>query len=295
MVADDLLAHQGYIFAACYFAALITVATWEAFSPRRTLTQPMGLRWSGNIAIALLDIALTRLLFPLLPITLAIHLNSGERGIMAMLDAPDLLLFVTAFCLLDLGIWLLHNVFHRVPLLWRLHAVHHSDPDFDFSTGLRFHPLEAILSLAAELLIIVILGPPALAVLFYKCVQVFMAPFIHGNLKLPLAVDRRLRKVLVTPDLHRIHHSALAAEMNSNFGGITPWWDRLFGTYVDQPGAGHDALQMGLRGMQTSDSVKLHRMLMQPFKRQPDNQSAVVQPTYGHLANTTPNTPRIDT
>jgi sterol desaturase/sphingolipid hydroxylase (fatty acid hydroxylase superfamily) len=295
VTSDGLLAHQGYLFAACYFTALATVAAWEAFSPRRELTQPMGLRWCGNISIALLDIVLTRLLFPLLPITLAIHLNAQDQGIMAMLGLPYLLLFATTFCLLDLGIWTVHYLFHRFPLLWRLHAVHHSDPDFDFSTGLRFHPLEAVLSLAAELLIILLLGPPALAVLLYKCVQVFMAPFVHGNLKIPHNVDHSLRKVLVTPDLHRIHHSALAAEMNSNFGGIIPLWDRLFGTYVDQPEAGHDKLQMGLYGMQTVDSVKLHRMLMQPFRLPPGNQPTVVRPPYGNPATTASNAPRIDT
>jgi len=279
LLSDYLLANQGYLFAACYFAALIVVAVWESFSPRRPLTQPMGLRWCGNIAIALINIAITRLLFPLLPIALAIHLNAEHQGLMAALDAPAPLLIVLAFLLLDLRVYLEHYLLHRVPLLWRLHAVHHSDPDYDFSTGLRFHPLEAILGMAAELLVILILGPPALAVLLYKIVQVLMAPFIHGNLELPATADRRLRTLLVTPDLHRIHHSVVTEETNSNYGGITPLWDRLFGTYVEQPEAGHDNLQMGLYGMQTTHSVMLHRMLLQPFTPQPDQQPQSFDPT----------------
>jgi len=186
---------------------------------------------------------------------------------------------LASFMLLDCANWCLHYLMHRVPILWRLHAVHHSDPDYDFSTGLRFHPLEALTTFGLQSMVIVLLGPSAVVVLFYKLVNVFMSAFAHGNLKLGTGLDRRLRKALVTPDLHRIHHSANPVESSSNYAGITPLWDRLFGTYIDQPRSGHDQLQVGLSGLQTVESVRLHTMLLQPFVTLPDDISAEVGPS----------------
>jgi sterol desaturase/sphingolipid hydroxylase (fatty acid hydroxylase superfamily) len=265
MLSDYLLLHQGLVYTGSYFAAFSLVALWEAISPRRRLTQPMGLRWCANIAITVINIYFTRLLFPLAPVFVALYASEHHFGLFNVLDVPVLVSLAASFALLDLSNWTFHHLEHRVRLLWRLHAVHHSDPDYDFSTALRFHPLEALLTVVVESLVILLIGAPAIAVLCYKVVQVFMAAFAHGNLKLPVRADRQLRKLLVTPDLHRIHHSASPRETNSNYGGITPWWDRVFGTYVAQPLAGHENLVMGLDGMQNIESVKLHRMLLQPF------------------------------
>jgi sterol desaturase/sphingolipid hydroxylase (fatty acid hydroxylase superfamily) len=269
MLSDYLLSHQGPVYTGSYFAAFSLVALWESISPRRRLTQPMGLRWCANIAITIINIFCTRLFFPLAPVFVALYASEQHFGLFNVLDVPVLVSQVASFAVLDLSNWVFHHLEHRVRLLWRLHAVHHSDPDYDFSTALRFHPLEALLTVVVESLVIVLMGAPAIAVLCYKVVQVFMAAFAHGNLKLAAQADRQLRKVLVTPDLHRIHHSASPRETNSNYGGITPWWDRVFGTYVAQPLMGHENLMMGLEGMQNKESVKLHRMLLQPFT---DNQ-----------------------
>jgi sterol desaturase/sphingolipid hydroxylase (fatty acid hydroxylase superfamily) len=265
MVSDYLLLHHGLIYTASYFAAFSLVALWESISPRRRLTQPMGLRWCANIAITTINIYFTRLLFPLAPVFVALYASDRQFGFFNVLEAPVVVSVVAAFAVLDFSNWAFHHMEHRVRSLWRLHAVHHSDPDYDFSTALRFHPFEALLTAVVESLVILLMGAPAIAVLCYKVVQVFMAAFAHGNLKLPAQADRQLRKLLVTPDLHRIHHSASPRETNSNYGGITPLWDRVFGTYVAQPLAGHENLAMGLEGMQNIESVKLHRMLLQPF------------------------------
>lgn len=267
MFIDYFLQHHGDIYTGSYFSAYCLVAVWEAFAPRRALSQPMGMRWRANIGITLINIGVVRLFLPLLPVAVALYANDRGVGLLALVPVPVPVAAVLTFIILDGHSWLVHYLLHRVPLLWRLHAVHHSDPDYDFSTSLRFHPIEALLTVAAESLLILLLGPPALAVLCYKVVKVSIGAFAHGNLKLPDGVDGALRRVLVTPDLHRIHHSASPRETNSNFAGITPIWDRLFGTYIDQPAAGHEQLEMGLRGMQTIESVYLRNMLWQPFAR----------------------------
>jgi len=225
----------------------------------------MGLRWASHTAISGINILSIRTVFPLAQISVAVYATETGIGVLNSLDLPLLASVILAIALLDLWGWTVHYMTHRVPILWRLHSVHHSDPDYDFSTGLRFHPLEAITTFGLHSIVILLLGPPAIAVLIYKLMTAFMSSFVHANLKLPLALDNKLRKILVTPDLHRIHHSAVLGETNSNFAGITPVWDRLFGTYIDQPKSGHEAMQLGLPGFQTIQSVRLHAMLAQPF------------------------------
>lgn len=261
---DYLLQHEGAVYAGCYTASIAIVAFWEGIRPRRTLTQPMGLRWSNNILVTLLDVMLVRLTFPLIGITFAIYVANQGWGILHLIQLPPLAAALIALMLLDLGTYIQHFLLHK-PLLWRLHLMHHSDLDYDFSTGLRFHPLEAVFTTVFDLLIIVIIGPPAAVYLFYKLIHTVMAAFAHGNIHLPDAVDRQLRKFIVTPDIHRIHHSATEGETNSNFGGITPWWDRLFGTYIDQPSLGHSRMIVGLPLFRESKHLYLPWMLAQPF------------------------------
>lgn len=167
--------------------------------------------------------------------------------------------------MLDLSRYTAHWLLHHVPALWRLHRVHHSDQDYDITTGLRFHPLEALYTIVYDLVVLLALGAPVLAVVIYRLVNAVMAIFAHANTYIPVRFDRRLRLVLVTPDVHRIHHSAAVAETDSNFGGITPWWDRLFGTYVDQPGDGHEGMAVGLAGYRERKHLRLGWMLLHPF------------------------------
>lgn len=235
--------------------------------PRQTLSQPMGLRWLGNIAVTILDILLVRTIFPFLGIALALALNTEQNGwgLMPLLHVPTAWAMLIGIVVLDLNNYLQHYLLHHIPLLWRLHRMHHSDMDYDFSTSLRFHPLEAVFSVAIELFVIFIFGIPAIAYMVYKILRVFMAAFVHGNLRIPKTVDWQLRKILVTPDLHRIHHSASQIEANCNFSGVTPWWDRLFGTYMEHPALGHEKMTVGLAEFRDEKYRYLPWMLLQPF------------------------------
>jgi len=262
------------IYTGLFFASIALIATWEAFAPRKALSQPMGLRWVSNISIALLNIFLLRVIFPIAPVLLAVYASENNLGLFNLFDAPYVIACIVSFAVLDLSAYTQHYLLHRVPLLWRLHLVHHTDIDYDFSIALRFHPLDGIFTTAAVALTVLILGAPAIAVLIYKCIHVFMAAFAHGNLKLPEAIDRHLRTVLVTPDVHRIHHSATENETNSNYGGVTPIWDRLFGTYIDQPKLGHEKMIVGLKDFRDIKSIKLNWMLALPFLSNNTNRTA---------------------
>lgn len=260
-----LLSHEGEVYAGCYFLAIALVAAGESVSPRRRLTQPMGLRWSTNILIAIINILLVRSLFPVFGVAFALYVQHQGWGLSRATGMSSALVFLVSIIALDLANYIQHYLLHRVPVLWRLHRMHHSDMDYDFSTALRFHPLEAILSTLVDLLVVLLIGVPAIAYLSYKIVQVVLAYFIHGNLRIPTILDRLLRKVIVTPDLHRIHHSVALRESNSNFGGITPWWDRLFRTYLDQPALGHEKMEVGLTVFRETKHRYLPWMLAQPF------------------------------
>ena len=271
-MTEYFLENGGLVYTGLFFSSIALVAGWKAFAPRKVLSDPMGLRWVSNIAITLLNISLIWIIFPFTPVLLAASASEQNWGLFNLLNAPMLPACIVYIVLLDLGSYTQHYLLHRVPFLWRLHMVHHTDVDYDFSTGLRFHPMDALFTTSFGALIVVLLGAPPISVLIFKCIHVFMAAFAHGNLKLPDTVDRRLRKVLVTPDVHRIHHSATENETNSNFGGLTPLWDRLFGTYIDQPKLGHEKMIVGLKGFHDIRSIKLNWMLLQPFL--PNNPNA---------------------
>lgn len=272
-MTKSLLENWSVIYTGLFFGSIALIATWEAFAPRKALTQPMGLRWASNVSITLLNIFLLRLIFPLAPVLLAVYANENNWGLFNIIDAPFILAVAISFTVLDLSAYTQHYLLHRIPLLWRLHIVHHTDIDYDFSTALRFHPLDGVFTSAAVALTVFILGTPAIAVLAYNALHVFMSAFVHGNLKLPKTIDKNLRKMLVTPDLHRIHHSAIENETNSNYGGVTPLWDRLFGTYIDQPTLGHEKMMIGLKEFRDIRSNKLNWMLIQPFLLNPPNRA----------------------
>ena len=243
------------------------VALWEFARPRRRLTQPRWLRWHANLGVAALNAALVWLLVPLAPVALAVIAAERGWGALNLVDWPFWLEVALAVVVLDFAVYLQHALFHAVPALWRLHRMHHADLDFDVTTGSRFHPVEILLSLAIKLAAVALLGPPALAVLMFEILLNGTSMFNHGNLRLPARLDRMLRWIVVTPDMHRVHHSDIPAETNSNFGFNLSWWDRLFGTYRAQPRLGHERMTIGLGDFRERGDLHLHRMLFQPLRR----------------------------
>jgi sterol desaturase/sphingolipid hydroxylase (fatty acid hydroxylase superfamily) len=187
-------------------------------------------------------------------------------GLMNAVAAPAWIAVPVSVLLLDLAIYLQHVAFHAVPALWRLHRMHHADLDIDVTTGLRFHPIEIVLSMGIKLAVVTALGAPAVAVLVFEVLLNATSMFNHANLRLPQPIDRALRWLVVTPDMHRVHHSVAVAETNSNYGFNLPWWDRLFGTYRDQPAAGHDGMTIGVERFRSPRDLMLDRMLLQPFR-----------------------------
>ena len=266
MTADAMSELEPLLRFGAFAGVLVAVALWEALAPRRRQRFGRARRWPHNLGLIALNAVMVRLLAPGAAIAAALAAGENRWGLLNLLALPAWSQVVAALLLLDLAIYLQHRLFHAVPALWRLHRVHHADPDYDVTTGLRFHPLEIALSLAIKCAVVAAIGAPALAVLLFEIVLNGAAMFNHANGRLPPAVDRWLRWLIVTPDMHRVHHSAIPRETNSNFGFNLPWWDRLFGTYRAQPAAGHAAMRIGIAGLQDADELKLARLLLQPLR-----------------------------
>ncbi len=260
--ADETAVRLGF-----FFGILAIVALWELARPRRRLIHPRWLRWYANLGLTALNTALVWLLVPLLPVALAVIAESRGWGLLNLVELPFWLEVVLAVVVLDLAIYLQHVMFHAVPALWRLHRMHHADLDFDVTTGTRFHPVEILVSVAIKMAAVALLGPPAVAVLVFEVLLNGTSMFNHGNVRLPAWLDRMLRWIVVTPDMHRVHHSDIPAETDSNFGFNLPWWDRLFGTYRAQPRLGHEGMTIGLSVFRRREDLHLHRMLLQPLRR----------------------------
>ncbi len=261
----SLLDSQSAIRLAGFFAVLLLVALGEMLFPRRQRRPGTTARWMNNFALVALNTVVLRLVLPMGAIGVAVLAEHRGLGLLNQLAVPPWLAVPLAVIVLDLVIYLQHVLFHAFPLLWRLHMVHHADRDFDVSTGLRFHTIEIVLSMGIKMTAIILLGAPALAVLVFEVLLNATSMFNHGNLRLPLRLDRVLRLLVVTPDMHRVHHSTLARETNSNFGFNLPWWDFLFGTYRSQPLAGHDGMTIGLSQFGNRPVQRLDRMLALPF------------------------------
>ena len=234
-------------------------------APRRILTTSKSVRWFANLTIIFFNATVVRLGFPLLPVGLALLAQKKGWGLLNSFDTPHWLAVIAGVIVLDLIIYLQHVMFHAVPVLWRLHMMHHADLDFDVTTGLRFHPIEIILSAGIKLAAVVVFGPPALAVLIFEVLLNATSMFNHGNIRLPLSIDRLLRLLVVTPDMHRVHHSVVIKETNSNFGFNFPWWDRLLCTYRNQPAAEHEEMTIGLSQFRDAKRLTLPWMLALPF------------------------------
>ena len=243
----------------------ILIAIWEIRMPRRALTTPKKGRWFNNLSIIAINTVLLRLVFPVLAMGMAQKAQANGWGLLNHFGTPSVIALVVGIVALDLVIYLQHVMFHAVPILWRLHMVHHADLDYDLTTGLRFHPVEIVLSMILKITIIVALGPPVAAVLSFEIILNGMAMFNHGNIKLPLSVDRLLRLFAVTPDMHRVHHSVIIRETNSNFGFNLSIWDRLFETYIAQPSKGHKDMIIGLSQIMDHRRLTLPWLLTLPF------------------------------
>ena len=262
VVANELAIRFGF-----FLGVLTVIGTWEVLSPRRALTVSKAMRWASNLGLVALNTLLVRLLFPLAGAGMAAFCAERGWGLLNHFVVPWVLAVPLAVIARDFVIWLQHVMVHAVPALWRLHRVHHADPDYDVTTGARFHPIEIILSMLIKFATIVVLGAPAVAVVIFEVMLNANAMFNHGNIHLPATLDRWLRWVVVTPDMHRVHHSIEDDETNSNFGFNLTWWDRLFGTYRDQPRAGHVGMSIGIHGYDNPREVdRLDGMLLLPFK-----------------------------
>ncbi len=258
--------NEGTIRLSIFLGVLVLMALWELAAPRRALSQSKPYRWFGNLGVVVLNTLVVRLVFPILAVGTAYWAEQRGLGLFNILALPGWFEVAVAAALLDMIVYWQHRLFHRIPLFWRLHRMHHADPDYDVTTALRFHPLEIVLSMGIKLAAVLILGPAALAVLIFEVLLNGTAMFNHGNVRLPLALDRWLRLVVVTPDMHRVHHSVEAAEYNRNFGFNLPWWDRLFGSYKAQPALGHREMQIGLPGFGGRVCANLVWMLVLPFR-----------------------------
>lgn len=249
-----------------FIGVLLALAVCELAVPRRRQEIPRLLRWSNNLGIVVIDTILVRLAFPVVAVGLAVTAEQNEWGLFQAFDLPGWIVLVLLLLSLDLAIYLQHVMFHAVPALWRLHRMHHADLEFDVTTGLRFHPGEILLSMAIKLAVVAALGPPAVAVLLFEVVLNASSMFNHSNIRIPKDADRLLRWLIVTPDMHRVHHSVVPDETNSNFGFNLPWWDRLLGTYRAQPAAGHDGMTIGIAQFRAHRDLWLDRMMLQPLR-----------------------------
>lgn len=264
---DAWIVHEAAIRYYLLIGSFGLVAVWEALAPRRIPRPPVAGRWAINIGLTTLLSGVVIVVFPVLTVGAALVAERSAIGLFNVVQAPAWLAFAVSLLALDAGRYGLHALLHRVPWLWRLHRVHHSDVDFDCTTALRFHPLEALVTVAVQLALVAAIGAPALAVLAYEVAAAFISLFSHGNVRIARERDGVLRRFVVTPDMHRIHHSATLTESNTNFGSVLPWWDRLFGTYRAEPASGDGDMTIGLADVRDARTRQLGWLLASPFRR----------------------------
>lgn len=264
---ESLLANEKEIRMGFFFGMLIIIAVWELLAPKRALTISKSVRWINNLGLVFFNSFILRVLFPAAAVGVAVFATEQGWGLFNYYsDVPFWFATVAAIVIMDFVIYVQHVMVHAIPVLWRLHRLHHADLDYDVTTGARFHTLEIILSMLIKFATILLLGPSVVAVIIFEIMLNATAMFNHGNISLPKTLDKYLRLILVTPDMHRVHHSIEDDEANSNFGFSLPWWDRLFGTYRDQPRAGHINMTIGINKYRDPKLVSwLPGMLIMPF------------------------------
>ena len=260
---------EAWIRLAVFAAVFAAVALWEYAAPRRRAAYARRERWPHNLGLLVVDALAVRILAPGAVIAVALAAEARGWGLLNAAGVPSWLGFLLAIVALDLLVYFQHVMFHAVPTLWRLHRVHHADQDFDVTTGTRFHPIEILISVVIKCAAVAAIGAPALAVLVFEVLLNATAMFNHANASLPSPAERWVRRLIVTPDMHRVHHSVLYDESSSNFGFNLPWWDHLFGTYRPQPRLGHDAMAIGVDAFRSRKDLRLDHLLLQPLQDTP--------------------------
>lgn len=257
---------------------LLGMLGWEALSPRRRVSRLLWQRRVNNLLLVGVDI-LSVLLLPLVAVGAAAIAAEKGWGLLNLLQLPAAVIFILSLVLLDMLIYAQHILMHKIPLLWRLHRVHHTDREIDVTTGVRFHPFEIVFSMGLKIAGVMLIGAPVLAVVIYEILLNAVSMFNHSNINLPVTIDGLIRKLIVTPDMHRVHHSVIRRETDSNYGSVLSLWDRLFHTYIPQPEEGHTGMTIGLHEFRDKRSVGLFWLLLQPFlnSKEPPQQTSQVQ------------------
>jgi sterol desaturase/sphingolipid hydroxylase (fatty acid hydroxylase superfamily) len=248
-----------------FFGIFTVMALWEFKAPKRPLLLSRKLRWSNNLGLLVVNSILLRIFFPTAAVGFALQAEAKGWGLFNQLGLPSWLVILCSVILLDLAIYWQHRLFHRIPMLWQYHQVHHADLDYDVTTATRFHPIEILLSMVIKMVAIMLIGAPALAVMLFEIILNGCAMFNHGNVQLPASIDKVVRTILVTPDMHRVHHSVVQSEHDSNYGFNLSIWDRLFGSYVAQPAAGHLGMEIGLKRYRDPKKQLITELLRMPF------------------------------
>lgn len=270
-ISELITTHETAVRMGFFFGVLILMAVWEVLAPRRAANVSKIVRWGNNLGLVVFNSVLLRLIFPTAAVGVTIFASEHSWGLLNYVQLPSVAAVAISIVVMDFVIYVQHILMHAIPALWRLHRVHHADLDYDFTTGVRFHPLEIIVSMLIKFVAILLLGPPVAAVVIFEIILNASSMFNHGNIKLPAALDRILRLLIVTPDMHRIHHSVEEDESNQNFGFNLSLWDRFFGTYRKQPRAGHEEMVVGIqnyRGLR--DVTLIQGLLLLPFRNKPD-------------------------
>jgi sterol desaturase/sphingolipid hydroxylase (fatty acid hydroxylase superfamily) len=262
-IADSVPALRLTVFFSVFFL----LALFELLFPRRKLSQSKGRRWAGNLSVSVINAVLLRFTLPLAGVGTAVLAQEKNWGLLNQLELPAYAGILIFLLLFDFTIYWQHRLFHLVPILWRLHRMHHTDLDYDVTTGSRFHPASILLSAIIKIGLALVLGPSVVAILIAEILLNITSMFNHSNIYIPLKVDRVLRYFVVTPDMHRVHHSVDSVEHNHNFGFNFPWWDRLFGSYQDQPRVEHQIMKIGISAFQKDQSINLLSLLKQPFQK----------------------------
>jgi len=263
-IDNELVIRLGF-----FLGVFMIMAIWEILAPCRVLTTSKSRRWINNLLLVVINSVLVRAIFPAAAVGMALITTERQWGLLNNVDLTPWSAVITAVIMLDFIIYLQHVMFHAIPTLWRLHMVHHTDLDIDVTTGNRFHPVEILLSMLIKFAAITVIGPPVAAVVIFEVILNATSMFNHSNVRIPKQIDRILRLFIVTPDMHRVHHSVIKRETNSNYGFSLPWWDRLLGTYRDQPAAGHIAMTIGLDQFRKPEQLNLPHLLILPVTGKP--------------------------
>ncbi len=265
-MTDTVFNDPSWIRFSCFIGVLLLCTLWENKLPRKALTVSRAFRWVNNLSLVALNSATIVILMPMVAFQAAVIASENQWGLLYLVPVPIWLNVLLSVVLLDFIIYVQHVVFHRVPLLWKIHRMHHADLDIDVTTGARFHPIEILISMLVKIGAVFMLGVSPIAIVMFEIILNASAMFNHSNAKLALRIDAWLRKLIVTPDMHRVHHSVISRETHSNFGFFLSVWDRMFGTYRAQPELGHDHVVIGLSDIRDEQEQRLDKMLTQPFR-----------------------------